>query len=116
MASEDELVDVTITGPDAEQLAALTRLLVQQRLAACGNVIPTVRSIYRWQGAIQDDSEALVLLHTRQSLVAAIVEYVDRDHPYDTPQVVALPVVDAHPGYRRWVLDETAEQPTAATP
>lgn len=109
MPAEDDLVDVTITGPDAEHLAALTRSLVQQRLAACGNVIPQVRSIYRWHGGVEDDSEALVVLHTRKALVPAIVEYVDSEHPYDTPQVVALPVVAAHPGYRHWVLDETAE-------
>lgn len=105
----DELADVTITAESAEWLADLARRLVEERLAACGNVVEQVRSIYRWEGAVEDDNEALVLLHTRHSLVPEIVELVGREHPYDTPQVLALPVIGAHPGYQRWVLDSTRE-------
>lgn len=103
----DDICDVTITAGDAEWLAAWTRRLVDDRLAACGNITAGVRSIYRWEGAVETETEAVVVLHTRRSLVDAIVERADADHPYDTPQVLALPVVGAHPGYRRWVLDNT---------
>ncbi|AHH16041.1 putative divalent ion tolerance protein [Nocardia nova SH22a] len=103
----DEIVDVSITAGDVDWLAAFTRRLVEARLAACGNIIPSVRSIYRWDGAVHDDGEALVVLHTRKSLVPAIIERAAAEHPDDTPQVLAVPVVDAHPGYRQWVLDQT---------
>lgn len=103
----DEITDVTITGPDADWLAAFTRRLVEDRLAACGNVIPAVRSIYLWDGKTQETPEALVILHTRKSLVGRIIERADAEHPYDTPQVLALPVLDAHPGYRNWLLEAT---------
>lgn len=106
--ADEELVDVTITADDAEWLAEFTRGLVADRLAACGNIIPAIRSIFSWEGAVQDDAEALVVLHTRGALVPAIIERADRDHPYDTPQVLAVPVAEAHPGYRQWVLDATA--------
>ncbi|WP_067676025.1 divalent-cation tolerance protein CutA [Nocardia miyunensis] len=106
--AEEELVDVTITADDAEWLAEFTRSLVADRLAACGNIIPAIRSIFSWEGAVQEDAEALVVLHTRGSLVPAIIARADRDHPYDTPQVLAVPVSNAHPGYRQWVLDSTA--------
>ncbi|WP_067900737.1 divalent-cation tolerance protein CutA [Nocardia vaccinii] len=105
--ADEELVDVTITADDADWLAEFTRALVADRLAACGNIIPAIRSIFSWEGQVRDDTEALVVLHTRSSLVPAIIARADRDHPYDTPQVLAVPVTDAHPGYRQWVLDST---------
>ncbi|NUS43329.1 MAG: divalent-cation tolerance protein CutA [Mycobacteriaceae bacterium] len=104
----DNIVDVTITGSDADSLAEFTKRLVADRLAACGNIISGVRSIYRWGNEIQDQAEALVVLHTRESLVPAIIDRADAEHADDTPQVIAVPTVGVHPGYRQWVLDETA--------
>ncbi|BCK53019.1 divalent-cation tolerance protein CutA [Nocardia wallacei] len=103
----DELVDVTITAESADWLAAFTRELVSERLAACGNIVPAVRSIYRWEGDVSEDAEALVILHTRRSLVPKIIALTNDRHPYDTPQVLAVPVVDSDPDYRAWVLDST---------
>ncbi|WP_280236336.1 divalent-cation tolerance protein CutA [Nocardia cyriacigeorgica] len=105
----DEVVDVTISAGDPEWLAEFTRRLVADRLAACGNIIAGVRSIYRWDGAVHDDAETLVVLHTRRSLVDAIIERAEAEHADETPQVLAVPVVQAHPGYRQWVLDSTVE-------
>ncbi|WP_194820534.1 divalent-cation tolerance protein CutA [Nocardia sp. XZ_19_385] len=107
MANETELVDVSVTASDPEWLAEFTRRLVSDRLAACGNIIPGIRSIYRWDGQIHDDGENLVVLHTRRSLVPEIIERANAEHADDTPQVLAVPVVDVHPGYRQWVLDST---------
>lgn len=103
----EDICEVVITGPDAEWLAGFTRTLVEQRLAACGQNIAAIRSIYRWQGAIEDDAEARVALHTRRSLVPAIIELADREHPYDVPCVIALPITGGSPAYLTWVLDET---------
>ncbi|MGH9117318.1 MAG: divalent-cation tolerance protein CutA [Acidimicrobiales bacterium] len=103
----DEIVDVSITAADPEWLAEFTRQLVNDRLAACGNIIPRIRSIYRWEGTIEDETEALVVLHTRRSLVPKIIDRADKEHPYDTPQVIAVPVVGVNPVYRDWVLSET---------
>lgn len=100
-------MDVTITGPDADWLAAHTRDLVEARLAACGNIIPMIRSIYRWQGAIEDEPEAYVVLHTRAEHVPAIIERTNAAHPYETVHILATPVVDADPAYRQWIIDET---------
>src|SRR5690606_27534827 len=92
---------------DAGWLAELARTLVEERLAACGNVVDGVRSVYRWEGAVEDEREALVTLHTRRSLVPEVVARVAALHPYDTPQVLAHAVVGADPRYRAWVLAET---------
>lgn len=103
----DELADVTITAESADWLAELTRRLVEDRLAACGNITERVRSIYRWEGNVEDDTEALVVLHTRRSLVSEIIDRTSKEHPYDTAQVLAVPVVQAQPAYHQWVLDST---------
>lgn len=103
----DDVCEVVITGPNAEWLVEFTRSLVEDRLAACGQTIPTIRSIYRWQGTIEDEPEARVALHTRRDLVDAIVAKADHDHPYDVPCVIALPIVGANPAYAQWILDET---------
>jgi periplasmic divalent cation tolerance protein len=108
--SDDDICDVTITADDADWLAGFVRSLVEDRLAACGNVATApVRSIYRWQGTIEDAREAQVVLHTRRSLVPEIVQRTDREHPDDVPQVLAVPVVAANPAYHRWVVAETRE-------
>jgi periplasmic divalent cation tolerance protein len=103
----EQIADVSITAESADWLAEFTRSIVNDRLAACGNIVPQIRSIYRWEGAIEDDAEALVVLHTRQSLVPAIIERANREHPYDTPQVLAVPVIHANPAYRDWVFAST---------
>ncbi|MFF0719185.1 divalent-cation tolerance protein CutA [Micromonospora sp. NPDC003816] len=102
-----DVVEVIITGPDAEWLAAFTRRLVDDRLAACGHHLVPIRSIYRWQGTVHDEQEARVALHTRASLVDRITARVNAEHPYEVPCVIALPVSQGNPAYLRWVLDET---------
>jgi len=109
----DELADVTITAEDADWLAGFIHRLISDRLAACGNIIPAVRSVYVWDGRVQEGAEALALIHTRRSLVDAIIERVDREHPDQTPQVLVLAVSAAHPGYREWLLESTG-RPEAA--
>lgn len=103
-----EICEVIITGPNVVWLAEFTRALVADRLAACGQNIAPVRSIYRWQGAIEDESEARVALHTRRELVPAIIARTDRDHPYDLPCVIVLPVLEASARYAAWVVEQTA--------
>ena len=103
-----EICEVVITAADPDWLADFTRRLVADRLAACGQQIATIRSIYRWDGAVQDDPEARVALHTRTALVDRIVERAKAEHPYDVPCVIALPVVAANPAYVEWVLTETS--------
>ena len=104
----DEVCEIVITGPSQEWVVAFTRQLVDDHLAACGHIIPGIRSIYRWEGSVHDETEARVALHTRHSLVQTIVDRANRDHPYDVPCVIALPIVDGNPVYIDWVLNETA--------
>jgi periplasmic divalent cation tolerance protein len=106
-----DVVEVVITAADPEWLAAFTRRLVEDRLAACGQQVAAIRSIYRWDGEVQDDPEARVALHTRAELVDAIIERANTEHPYDVPCVLALPIQAGNPAYLAWVAEETRTSP-----
>ena len=105
----EDCCEVVVTAADADWLAEFTRRLVTDRLAACGHVIPAIRSVYRWQGAVHDEPEARVDLHTRRALVPAIVARTTELHPYDVPCVIALPLVGGNPAYLDWLTAETRE-------
>jgi periplasmic divalent cation tolerance protein len=102
----DDVCEVIISADDEGWLIDFTRSLVTDRLAACGHHQP-IRSVFRWQGAIQEERELRVALHTRQSLVDKIIERVRQAHPYDVPCVLAFPVTGGNPAYLEWVLAET---------
>lgn len=100
---------VFTTLPSAEQAAAVARALVEEGLAACGNVVPAVRSIYRWQGKLQDDAEALLLLKTRADLLAALESRLRELHPYEVPELLAVPVDHGFRGYLEWIEGSTVK-------
>lgn len=104
---EAEVCEVVVTAADPQWLVGFTRRLVQDRLAACGQHLSDVRSVYRWDGAVHDDPEARVALHTRTGLVPAIVARAEAEHPYEVPCVIALPVIGGNPRYLQWIRDET---------
>jgi len=106
---DEEFCEVVVTAADADWLAGFTRALVEGRLAACGHQIAAIRSVYRWEGAVHDEPEARVALHTRRSLVPAITARAGELHPYDVPCVIAVPLVGGNPDYLRWIAEETRE-------
>ena len=104
----EQIADVSITAESADWLAQFTRSLVADRLAACGNIVPPIRSIYRWEGAIEDDAEALVVLHTRGSLVPAIIERAIVSTVRHA-QVARRRGPRRQPAYRDWILASTRD-------
>ena len=98
-----EAVVVLVTAPTVESAAEMARALVEEGLAACGNVVPGVRSIYRWAGEIHDDPEVVLLLKTERRLVAALKERLPALHPYQVPELLALPVEDGLSPYLAWL-------------
>ena len=85
----DSLILVTLTGPTEGQLAELCKVLIGDRLAACANIVPKIRSIYRWAGQVQEEHEVLAILHTTIGAFEPLVARVEEMHPYDVPQIVA---------------------------
>jgi periplasmic divalent cation tolerance protein len=97
-----------ITAPDPETATRLARTLVEERLAACVNVVPGIRSIYRYQGALHEDAETLLIVKTRAERAAALEARVRALHPYELPEVLLLAAAGGSPPYLNWVLEETA--------
>lgn len=102
--------EVIVTADDPAWLAGFTRTLVEERLCACAQHFAPIRSIYRWQGDIEDNTEVRVALHTRSELVAELIERIEHDHPYEVPCILAISIDDASPAYIEWVRKETGHE------
>jgi periplasmic divalent cation tolerance protein len=103
--TEVQLIFTTL--PSAELAAKLARTLVEEKLAACGNVLPAVRSIYRWKGKMEDENEVLLLLKTHVRQVARLQARILELHPYAVPEVLAVPVEAGFQGYLDWITAST---------
>ena len=96
---------VLITAPSQEKAAELGRAVVEERLAACANLVPGVRSIYRWEGKVCDDAEVLLVLKTRRELFERLEARVKALHPYSVPEIIGLPIEAGHAPYLKWIAD-----------
>lgn len=103
----NQILVVFCTCPDEEVARALARRLVEHKLAACVNILPEVRSIYRWQGAVSEDGESLMVIKTSRSAWARLENWLNRNHPYDLPELIAMPVDQGLPAYLEWVVQES---------
>ncbi len=104
-AEPHQVVITTTDSADAAQ--ALATGLVAARLAACVQIVGPIRSVYRWEGAVCDDEEWQCWIKTTGDRVAALTEWIQANHGYDLPEVVALPVLGGSPEYLSWVSAET---------
>jgi len=105
---QDEFIIVLITVPSMQVGEQIAEALVTQRLAACVNILPGVRSIYTWKGALQCEDEQLLLVKTRRALFEGrLLPAVKSLHPYETPKIIALPLALGDPAYLDWILAET---------
>ncbi len=98
----DTLV-VLVTVPSADEAARIARTVVEEKLAACGNVVPGVRSIYRWEGKVCDEQEALLVLKAPAKRFPELRDRVVALHPYQVPEVIRVDVAAAHLPYLEWV-------------
>ena len=89
--------------PDAQKIA---RALVEERLAACVNVVPGVMSVYRWQGAVEQQTELLLVIKTTSERVDALKARILELHPYELPEVVVLPIRGGHGAYLAWIEEQ----------
>ena len=103
-----EIVLAFCTFPDAETAQRIARELVELRLAACGNVLPEIHSIYRWQGKIESGDEALAIFKLPASGYAEFETKLRSLHPYEVPEIISCPVDRGLPEYLRWVVDSCA--------
>ena len=94
---------VYCTCPDNLVAQTIARSLVEQRVAACVNILPAVRSIYSWQGEIHDDAEVLLLIKTDRNHFQALSDIITRAHPYETPEIIGVPFEAGYQPYLEWM-------------
>ena len=97
------------TAPETAVAERLARLAVEAGHAACANLVPGLRSLYRWQGEIQDEPEVLILFKTTAEAYPGLAELVARNHPYQVPELIALPVCAGLAPYLAWVREAAAQ-------
>lgn len=109
MSASTDVVVVLVTAPDLDCATRVARGLLESRLVACANLVPRIRSLFWWDGSIQESDEVLMVLKARRSAMERISGKVRELHPYDVPEVVALEVTTGLEAYLQWVKDETKD-------
>lgn len=102
-----DYISVFITASGEEEAAQIAKALVEARLAACVNIAGNIRSIYRWQGKIEDESEFLMIAKTKTELFDGLREKVKELHSYSVPEIIAIPIIKASNDYLNWLKEET---------
>jgi periplasmic divalent cation tolerance protein len=105
----DKIVVLSTCGTE-EEAERLARALVEQRLAACVNVVPRVRSFYRWKGQIEDAAECLLVIKSSRPHFDRLRAALASAHSYEVPEVVALPILDGSPDYLKWLEDNLVNE------
>jgi len=106
---EASKVVVLITTATEEEAHSVAELLLNQRKAACVNVVPRVDSLFRWQGKLDSAQESLLIIKTRASLLPEVIEMVKRAHSYEVPEIIALPIISGNEDYLKWLDGEVEE-------
>ena len=101
----DKIIVLT-TCENSQDAQTIAETLVEKRLAACVNILPGLKSIYRWQGKVENAVELLLLIKTRRGLFEQLSAELVRIHPYEVPEVIALPLIDGAPAYLGWLEKE----------
>jgi periplasmic divalent cation tolerance protein len=103
----EEAIVVLTNLPDKQSAHMLARRLVELKLAACVNILPSVQSIYRWQGEIEEANEITIMIKTTQVRYAEVESTIKANHPYQVPEIIAMPIVQGLSAYLDWVTEET---------
>ena len=102
-----EEIVVFITASDEDEASKIAKALVEARLAGCVNIIKDIRSIYSWQGKIEDEKEVLIVIKTQKILFYPLMERVKELHSYKVPEIIALPIIEGSEDYLKWLKDVT---------
>lgn len=98
---------ISTTLPDQSSAQSLAQTLIEQRLAACVSILPSCQSIYRWQNAIESTEEVPLLIKTTQARYPALEAAILAQHPYELPEIIAVPITSGLPAYLAWLAEET---------
>jgi len=102
-----DCIIVFVTAGSEEVAERIGKAVVEERLAACANIVPGVRSIYRWKGRIEDDRELLIIMKTRAALFPRLRDRIRQLHTYEVPEIICADIRDGLPDYLKWIVDST---------
>ena len=105
--AESEAIVVLVTASTEEEAMTLGKMLVNQRLIACVNILPRLKSIFQWEGKVAEEEECLMILKTVKPQYKALEKFIMSHHSYDVPEIIALPVVNGSESYLSWVHEMT---------
>ena len=111
MSDSTDVIVIYCTVPDADTGERIARHLVEYRLAACVNLLPGLTSVYRWQGAVETDAEVLLMIKARAADYPQVETAIRSQHPYELPEIIAVPVTDGSTEYLDWVRTINNEAP-----
>ncbi|CAK0758547.1 Divalent-cation tolerance protein CutA [Gammaproteobacteria bacterium] len=111
--STDKLLVVLCTCPNAEVARTLANTIVEERLAACVNLLPGITSVYRWAGNVETSAEHLLIIKTHASVYQALEDCLTKHHPYHIPEVIALHIAHGLPNYLNWIIESVNYQEVA---
>lgn len=103
----EELTVTFVTSPSEREAVRLARILLDLRVCACANIVSPIRSLYHWQGKVEEAHEALLIIKSTTEKLSALKEAVIANHPYSVPEVVSIRATDVIPPYLKWVIEET---------
>ncbi|MDD5627465.1 MAG: divalent-cation tolerance protein CutA [Elusimicrobia bacterium] len=92
-----------VTAPDAKVADVLASGLVERKLAACISIVPGITSIYRWEGSLHKDSEALLIIKTRVGALYELSQFIKENHPAKVPEIISLPILEGNAAYLEWL-------------
>lgn len=102
-----EAIVVFITAPNEDEAARISKTIVEERLAGCVNIVRGIRSIYTWQGKIEDESEALMIVKTQKGLFESLSKRIKEVHSYTVPEIIAIPIINGSEDYLKWLKEVT---------
>jgi periplasmic divalent cation tolerance protein len=102
-----ESIRVVLVSVPRDEAREMATAIVEERLAACINIVPRIDSVYWWDDKIETDSESLMIIKTTAGRIEELIEYIEENHPYDLPEVLALPLTEGLPDYIAWIKEET---------
>ncbi|MGH7596582.1 MAG: divalent-cation tolerance protein CutA [bacterium] len=109
MADMTENIVVLMTASNEDEGAKLAKLLVEARLAACVSLVPQARSFFWWEGKIDEQRETLMIAKTRRHVLPLLIETVQKNHSYSTPEIIALPIIAGAANYLSWLAAEVKQ-------
>ncbi len=102
-----DIAVVMVTVGSGEEAVTIARTLVEEKLVACVNIVPRIRSIYHWKGELCDEEEQLLIMKTRSDLFPRLQNRIRELHSYEVPEIISFPIAEGLPDYLNWVLEST---------